>query len=256
MKIIGIVPARMAASRFPGKPLAPINGRPLIEHCFERARLFPSWDGLFLATCDKEIEEFGKSKGYPIIWTSNTHVRALDRVAEAAENCGLDLDENDIVLNVQGDEPMLHPEMIEAAVQPLLKQNHTGGTIVAIDIIEESQYRDPNILKIIHDHEGRVLYTSRAPLPFCEPGEFTLALGAKRIFGIFGFRLKFLRLFTQLAPSHLEKTENCDSNRLLDHGYHQYIAQFKYRPSYSVDCPDDVLKVEQLLANDELVQKY
>ena len=132
----------------------------------------------------------------------------------------------------------------------------TGGTIVAIDIIEESQYRDPNILKIIHDHEGRVLYTSRAPLPFCEPGEFTLALGAKRIFGIFGFRLKFLRLFTELAPSHLEKTENCDSNRLLDHRYHQYIAQCKYRPSYSIDCPDDVLKVEQLLANDELVQKY
>ena len=183
----------MAASRFPGKPLAPINGRPLIEHCFERARLFTGWDGLFLATCDKEIEEFGKSKGYPIIWTSNTHVRALDRVAEAAENCGLDLDENDIVLNVQGDEPMLHPEMIEAAVQPLLKQNHIEGTIVAIDIIEESQYRDPNILKIVHDHEGRVLYTSRAPLPFCEPGEFTLALGAKRIFGIFGFHLKFLQ---------------------------------------------------------------
>ena len=81
MKIIGIVPARMAASRFPGKPLHPICGRPLLEHCFERAKLYGRWDGLYLATCDEEIKAFGESRGYPVIMTSDTHTRALDRVA-------------------------------------------------------------------------------------------------------------------------------------------------------------------------------
>src|SRR4051812_29203999 len=91
MKIVGIVPARMAASRFPGKPLKPILGRPLLEHCYLRAKGWPRWDGLFIATCDKEIEAFGHDKKFPVLMTADTHTRALDRVAEAAEKCGIPL---------------------------------------------------------------------------------------------------------------------------------------------------------------------
>ena len=96
-KTVGVVPARMASSRFPGKPLKNIAGRPLVEHCFRRAQLAKCWDGLFLATCDEEIRAFGVAKGFPVIMTATTHTRALDRVAEAAEKCGLALDDQDIV---------------------------------------------------------------------------------------------------------------------------------------------------------------
>ncbi|MEO1944635.1 MAG: NTP transferase domain-containing protein, partial [Candidatus Thioglobus sp.] len=116
MKIIGIVPARMSASRFPGKPLHPILGRPMIEHVFERAMLYKKWSELMLATCDKEIADFGRKKGYPVVMTSNTHIRALDRVAEAVKKSDLNITDDDIVVNVQGDEPLLNPNVIREVV--------------------------------------------------------------------------------------------------------------------------------------------
>ena len=118
MKVIGVVPARMASSRFPGKPLLPICGRPMVEHVFERAAMFDRWDGLYLATCDAEIAEFGRAKGYPVIMTADTHTRALDRVAEAVERCGLEVAEDDVAVCVQGDEPMMRPDMIDAVIKP------------------------------------------------------------------------------------------------------------------------------------------
>ena len=256
MKIIGIVPARMGASRFPGKPLHPILGRPMIEHCFERARLFDRWDGLFLATCDKEIQAFGESKGYPVIMTADTHTRALDRVAEAAEKCGIALSGDDVVLNVQGDEPMMHPDMIAATVRPFEERAEVRGTILAMDIVEQAQFENPDILKIIHDLAGRVLYTSRCPIPYCKPGTFSADFGAKRIYGIFGFRWDFLKLFTGLAESPLEIKEACDSNRLYDNGLHQHIAPFPYRASFSVDSPADIDQVEAHMTADPLWGKY
>lgn len=256
MKILGIVPARMAASRFPGKPLYPILGRPMVEHCFERARLFARWAGLFLATCDEEIRAFADSKGYPVIMTGSHHVRALDRVAEAAEKCGIDLAPDDVVLNVQGDEPMMHPDMIAAAVRPFEERPGVNGTMLAMDIVSEEQFLNPDALKIIHDLDGRVLYTSRAPVPYCKPGKFSAAHGAKRIYGIFGFRWHFLKLFTSLPESPLETKEACDSNRLYDNGHHQHIAPYPYRPSFSVDSPEDIGRVEAHMKSDPLWGKY
>ena len=256
LKIIGVIPARMASSRFPGKPLHPICGRPMIEHVFERAKMFPEWDALYLATCDNEIREFGESKGYAVVMTSSSHVRALDRVAEAVEKCELDVAENDLVLNVQGDEPMLHPDMISATIKPIIKNQNVNGTILSMDIIDEDQYGNPDILKIIHDLSGRVLYTSREKIPYCAPGKFSVDLGAKRIYGIFGFRWHFLKLFTNLAVSPLELREACDSNRLYDHGHHQYIAPFPYTPSFSVDSAEDSRKVEDFMVGDPLWGTY
>lgn len=254
MKILGFVPARMAASRFPGKPLYPILGRPMLEHVFERARLFPRWDLLAVCTCDKEIHDFAVAKGYPVIMTKDTHTRALDRVAEAAEKCGLDVRDDDIVLNVQGDEPMMHPDMITATLKPMEERAQARGTMLAMDIVHEAQYRNPDALKIIHDLDGRVLYTSRAPIPYCKA--FTPELGAKRIYGIFGFRWSFLKLFTSLAESPLETKEACDSNRLYDNGHHQHIAPYPFRPSYSVDSPHDIGIVEAAMKDDPLWGRY
>ncbi|MEX2451854.1 MAG: 3-deoxy-manno-octulosonate cytidylyltransferase [Rhodospirillales bacterium] len=254
MKIIGIVPARMAASRFPGKPLHPICGRPMVEHVFERAKMFDQWDGLYLATCDDEIRKFGELKNYPVIMTADTHTRALDRVAEAAEKCSLTVENDDIIVCVQGDEPMMRPDMIDATIKPLLDDPGIGGTILSMDITDETVFRNPDILKIVHDLQGNVLYTSRVPIPYCK--SFSPALGAKRIYGIFGFRWHFLKWFTELPESPLEQQEACDSNRICDNGGGQRIAPYPYIPSFSVDSPADSHKVENHMKSDPLWGAY
>jgi 3-deoxy-manno-octulosonate cytidylyltransferase (CMP-KDO synthetase) len=254
VKIIGIVPARMASSRFPGKPLFPLCGRPLLEHCFLRGRLWPHWSGYVVATCDREIQAFAESKGWPVIWTKDTHTRALDRVAEAAEKCGIPLDDNDIVLNVQGDEPMLHPDMIEAVVAPFDNDPSVRGTMLAVPITEEAIFRNPDTVKIVHDMRGDVLYTSRAPVPYTK--EFTPDGGAKRVGGIFGFRWEFLRWFTQTPESPLEISESCDSNRICDNGFRQRIAPYAPVNYFSVDSPSDADLVERHLKADPLWGRY
>ena len=254
-KIIGFVPARMAASRFPGKPLFPICGRPMLEHVFERAQMFDGWDGLYLATCDKEIQDFGASKGYPVIMTADSHTRALDRVSEAADNCGQGIGDEDIVVCVQGDEPMMRPDMISTVVKPLLDNDDVSGTVLAMNIVDEEVFNNPDIVKIVHDLKGDVLYTSRSPVPYCK-GAFSEAHGAKRIYGIFAFRWRFLKWFTETPESPLEITEACDSNRICDHGGGQRIAPYPYIPSFSVDSPADRDKVELYMENDPLWNSY
>jgi 3-deoxy-manno-octulosonate cytidylyltransferase (CMP-KDO synthetase) len=154
-KILGFVPARMAASRFPGKPLADIAGRPLLEHYYLRARLYDRWDDLFITTCDEEIRTFAEEKGYPVIMTADTHTRALDRVAEAAQKCG-EVADDDIVVCVQGDEPLLGPDMLEAVIQPFFDNADVEGTLLTV------------------------------PIPYAK--KFSANIGAKRVGGIFGFR--------------------------------------------------------------------
>ncbi len=254
MKIVGIIPARMAASRFPGKPLHPICGMPMVEHVFRRAQLYPAWTGLYLATCDREIENLGLSKGWPVVMTSDKHTRALDRVAEAAAKCGQPLGADDIVVCVQGDEPMLHPDMIGASIRPLEQDPTAACTVLAMHIVDEDVFRNPDTVKIIHDMTGNVLYTSRSPVPYCK--KFSAELGAKRIYGIFAFRWHFLQTFTALSPSPLELLESCDSNRIMDHGFRQRIAPYPYRLSFSVDSPADTALVEAGLQRDELWGKY
>ncbi len=254
MKIIGIVPARMGSSRFPGKPLFPICERPMVEHVFERARLYPHWDGLFLATCDTEIKAFGHSKNYPTLMTSDAHTRALDRVAEATEICGLDAADDDIVVCVQGDEPMMRPDMIEAVVDPLLNDAAVDGTLLAMAIDDEAVFRNPDTVKIVHDLAGDIVYTSRAPIPWCRT--FSPELGARRIYGIFAFRWHFLKWFTSLAESPLEIKEACDSNRIYDHGRRQRMAPYPCIPSFSVDSPADRDKVEAHMNDDPFWGRY
>jgi 3-deoxy-manno-octulosonate cytidylyltransferase (CMP-KDO synthetase) len=253
-RIIGLVPARMAASRFPGKPLYPILGKPMIEHVYKRALKFSNWDALALATCDKEIEDFGLSQKWNVIMTSDKHTRCLDRIAEAAPKLVKDIQENDIVVCVQGDEPMLHPEMIEASIAPLLKDPECYCTVLGMDIVDDADFRNKDTVKIIHNMKGDVQYTSRAPVPYCKT--LTPDVGAKRIYGIFAFRWHFLKKFTSLAESPLERVESCDSNRIFDYGYKQRVAPFKYMPSYSVDSPSDIIKVETAMVNDPIYKSY
>lgn len=254
MKVVGIIPARMASSRFPGKPLFPIMGRPMVEHVFCRSRFYKGWDGLFLATCDKEIADFAKSKDFPAIMTSDKHTRCLDRVAEAVEKCGVVMADSDVVVCVQGDEPMFQPDMIDAVLKPLQDNPKMPATVLAMEIIDEEQWKNPDTVKIIHNDAGEVLYTSRAPIPYCK--KFSKELGARRIYGIFAFRWQYLKAFTQTPEKRLEIVESCDSNRILDMDFSQYIAPYRYLPSFSVDSPSDVGQVEAHIKNDAYWGKY
>jgi len=250
MKVIGVVPARMAASRFPGKPLYLIHGRPMVEHVFLRAKMYSAWDRLVLATCDHEIEQFAKERGFSVIMTGDHHTRALDRVAEAVEKLDEDVEDDDVVVCVQGDEPMMRPDMIDAVVSPLRADPSIPATVLAMHITDESMWLNPDTVKIIHNEMGEVLYTSRAPLPFCK-GEFSPAHMARRIYGIFAFRWQYLRAFTEHKETRLEKLESCDSNRILDMPFRQHIAPYSYVESFSVDSLSDVQLVEKHMESDE-----
>jgi len=253
MKIHGIIPARMASSRFPGKPLYPICGRPMVEHVYLRAQKFTRWDSLCLATCDDVISQFATDKNIPITMTSDKHTRCLDRVAEAISK-NKNVADKDIIVCVQGDEPMLHPNMIAAVIKPLEQDSDLHCTVLAMSIGDEAQFINPDTVKIIHDMQGNVLYTSRSPIPYCK--QFNVELGAKRIYGILAFRWHFLQKFNQLPESPLELVESCDSNRIIDHGYRQRIAPYPYQPSFSVDSPHDIQKVEQSIIHDSLWGSY
>ena len=253
-KIIGVIPARMGSGRFPGKPLFKIAGMPMLEHVWHRAKMYKKWDELLIATCDREIKDFADSKNIPCIMTSNKHERALDRVAEAIEKCGLEVNASDIVLNVQGDEPMMRPDMIDATVKPMSDDLRVKGVVLSMPIVDEEQFNDPNTLKIIHNIKGDILYTSRAPIPYCK--EWSINIGAKRIYGIFGFRWDFLKKFTKIPESPLEIVEACDSNRLYDNGLTQRVAFYPYVDSFAVDIPEDAKKVEVYLKDDPFWISY
>lgn len=254
VKIIGLIPARMKASRFPGKPLFPIHGMPMVEHVWHRAKMFPKWDVLAICTCDEEIRAFGASKGFAVVMTSEKHQRALDRVAEAAGNCGVQVDDNDIVVCVQGDEPMMRPDMIDAVCQPLLDDKNVNCTVLGMHVIDEVIFRNPDTVKIVHDIHGDVLYTSRAPIPYGK--EFSPKAGARRIYGILAFRRHFLQAFLDLPPTPLELQEACDSNRICGSGLKQRVAFYPNIPSYSVDSPADREFVEREIVKDPFWGKY
>jgi 3-deoxy-manno-octulosonate cytidylyltransferase (CMP-KDO synthetase) len=255
MKIIGVIPARMAASRFPGKPLFKIHGKAMIEHVYHRAKMYTHWDNLVIATCDQEIQDFCENKNFPVVLTGSHHTRALDRVAEAVENMQDDVKDTDIVVCVQGDEPMMRPDMIDTVVKPLVDNQSIPCTVLAMSIEDEKIWLNPDTVKLIHNYEGEVLYTSRAPIPYCK-NEFSADLDARRIYGIFAFRWKYLKAFNSHKETRLELLEACDSNRILDMPFKQFIAPYPSIKSFSVDSPHDIALVEKYILEDELVDLY
>lgn len=254
MAILGVIPARMAASRFPGKPLKMILGKPMIYHVYKRAALFQEWDKLCIATPDIEIAQYCESEGIPFIMTSSKHIRCLDRVAEASMKVSEEHNEDDIIVCVQGDEPLVYPEMISEVVNTCQSQPDINATVLGMEILEEEQFLNKNTVKIVHDLKFNLLYSSRAPIPYCE--RFSPEIKAKRIYGIFAFRRRFLVKFNSLPESPLEKAESCDSNRIPDNGYHQVVTPFRFCPSFSVDSPQDIEIVEKAFKNDPYVTMY
>lgn len=238
-RVVGIIPARMGSSRFPGKPLAPILGRPMIEHVYRRTMMCEQLDDLFVATCDNEIKAGVEAFGGKVIMTSSSHERASDRVAEAAEGLAAD-----IVVMIQGDEPMIMPKMIEAAIDPMLHDTSVGCVNLIRRVTSTDEYEDPNTIKVVRALNGDALYFSRSPVPAINLRDESAPV-FKQVC-VIPFRRSVLSEFASLPQSPLERAESIDMLRLIEHGYRVRLVETDVN-SHAVDTPEDLKVVERLM---------
>ena len=248
-KVVAVIPARMGSSRFPGKPLAPILGIPMVEHVRRRVAMCESLDGVYVATCDQEIYDAVEGFGGQAVMTSTVHQRASDRVAEVAESM-----EADIFVLVQGDEPMTLPEMIDRAVAPMLDDPTIACVNLTKRIDSLESWRDPNTIKVVIDLNGDALYFSRQPIPT----DRILGTDGIPLFKqvcIIPFRRDTLLCYAALAPTPLEESESIDMMRFLEHGYRVRMVETEF-DTYSVDTPGDLERIQEMMRTDELTQTY
>lgn len=254
MKIIAIIPARMASTRFPGKPLAKILGIPMIGHVYFRASLSRLLNEVYIATCDQEIMAYAGSIGAKAVMTKSTHKRASDRAVEAVSKIEKEVKEKvDIVVMVQGDEPMLFPEMIDLAVEPMLKESEIQVVNLMSKLKDAKEQEDPNQIKVVVDKSNFAMYFSREPIPSNKKTSRPVPM-LKQVC-IIPFRRDFLIKFNELKPTPLEIIESVDMLRVLEHGYKVKMVFSKF-DTYSVDTPEDLKHVEGLLAKDALYALY
>jgi 3-deoxy-manno-octulosonate cytidylyltransferase (CMP-KDO synthetase) len=240
VRVVCFIPARMGASRFPGKVLTPISGRPMLEHCYRGAAESDLLDEVVVATCDAEIESWAQAAGIACVMTSSTHERATDRVAEAAAKC-----EADIVALVQGDEPLVTGEMVDAALGPVLAGGAACTNLVK-RIDDEDDFRIPNTVKVLFDLQKRALAFSRSLVPSPDGLGFAGIAAYKQV-AVFGFTRDRLLEFSTLPPTPLEIAESVDMLRYLEHGRAIQFVETD-RTTHGVDVPEDVAVVEQVLA--------
>jgi 3-deoxy-manno-octulosonate cytidylyltransferase (CMP-KDO synthetase) len=238
-KAHGIIPARYASSRFPGKPLAEIRGKPMFWHVWSRACLCPELASVTLATDDERILRKAGELGVPALMTSGNLPSGTDRVYEAALR--LDLPEEAVLVNIQGDEPALDPVMLTELLSPFADPAVQVSTLVHGLSAEEAA--SPDQVKAVLAVNGDALYFSRAPIPFDREGAGARQWGH---IGIYAFRLPALRLFTSLPPSVLELTEKLEQLRFLEHNIPIRIAQTSRR-SLGVDKPEDLRRVLEFM---------
>lgn len=234
------IPARWGSTRFPGKPLHLIAGKPLVQHVWERCQLCKEVDDVVIATDDERIVEAAASFGAKAVLTSSEHPSGTDRIAEAARS----YPGHNIVINVQGDEPLISPALIDQLVRSLHARPTVRMITAAAPIIVESQITDPNIVKVVFDLEGESLYFSRSPLPFVRnPGA-----GARhyRHLGIYGFQREFLFQFVAWPPSMLELTESLEQLRALENGTRLHVVLTE-ELSPGVDTPEQAREIESKL---------
>ncbi|OLE55529.1 MAG: 3-deoxy-D-manno-octulosonate cytidylyltransferase [Acidobacteria bacterium 13_1_20CM_3_53_8] len=249
MRIVAVIPARMGSSRFPGKPLASICGRPMIEHVFRRAAMCDRLDAVYIATCDEEIRTVVEGFGGTVLMTSVAHERASDRVAEAAERF-----KADIVVMIQGDEPMITPAMIVASISPMLEDSSVACVNMARRILSREEYVDRNTIKVVMNAHGDALYFSRAPIPALDFASVEVAPVFKQVC-VIPFRRDFLREFALLGPTPLERAESIDMLRVIEHGYRVRLVETEV-DTHAVDTPEDLRIVEARMKNDPLTLRY
>ncbi len=254
MNIIAIIPARMGSSRYPGKPLALIHGVPMVGHVAFRTAMAKSLSDVYVATCDDIIMKYVVDAGLKSVMTGDHHVRCTTRTAEAM----LKIEEAtgkkaDIVVMVQGDEPMVTPDMIDAAIKPMLDNPEINvvNLMAEMDTLEE--FEDPNEVKVVVDTKSYAVYFSREPIPSRKKGSDKVPM--RKQVCIIPFRRDYLLHFNELAETPLEIYESVDMLRILEHGGKVYMAPTDKR-TLSVDTPEDLARVVNLMRDDELIKAY
>ena len=254
MNIVAVIPARMASSRFPGKPMKKIHGMPMIGHCYHRVRRCTELSATYVATCDSEIEAYVGSIGGRAIMTSDMHERASDRAAEAMLKIEEITGERiDILVMVQGDEPMDTPEMISQALDPIKSDRAVNvvNLMARIDSLEE--FEDPNTVKVVADSNDYALYFSREAIPSRKKGFKEVPM--RKQVCIIPFRRNYLLEFNEMPETELERIESVDMMRILESGGSVKMVHTD-KETYGVDTPEDLLKVEDRMKNDPLMREY
>ncbi len=252
-KAIAIIPARMGSSRFPGKPLMPILGIPMIGHCYLRTKMSKSIIDTYVATCDEEIYEYIMSLGGKVIMTSSEHDRASDRTAEALVQAERELGYKvDLVVMVQGDEPMITPDMIEESILAFEDDEVRVVNLMA-PIKNKEEFNDPNEVKVVVDSKSDAIYFSREPIPSGKKTSSSFSM-FKQVC-IIPFTREALSDFNQMLETDLERIESIDMLRLLETGKKVRMVKTN-NITFSVDTPEDLRKVESYMKDDNLISKY
>jgi 3-deoxy-manno-octulosonate cytidylyltransferase (CMP-KDO synthetase) len=239
-----IIPARYGSTRFPGKPLVDIAGRPMIRHVYERARESGA-ARVLVATDDERIASAARGFGAEVVMTRADHASGTDRLAEVAELQGMH--DPAIVVNLQGDEPLMRPSLVRQTAEALAHRPDADIATLATPIMERGEVFGPNVVKVVRDRDGYALYFSRAPIPwdrenFDKP-DGRLAAGYLRHVGIYGYRVSFLRRYPSLSEVELERAESLEQLRALWHGARIYVDVAIDVPGPGVDTPADLEKV-------------
>ena len=244
MNTVLVIPARYASSRLPGKPLRELAGKPLIQHVHERA-LAAGFATVLVATDDERIRRVCESFGAQVVMTASTHETGSDRLAEVVQQQGWA--DDTIVVNLQGDEPLTPVVNLHQLARNLAHNPQASIATLATPIIQQDDFTNPNIVKVVRDEQGLALYFSRAPIPFQRDAGIDLEKYALRHIGMYAYRAGFLKAFAGMQPSLPEQLEKLEQLRALSHGYRIHVDIAAEIPGAGVDTEEDALKVSAIL---------
>ncbi len=243
-KVVAIIPARYHSNRFEGKPLAKILGKPMIQHVYERAQAVPMLSRIAVATDDERIADCVRSFGGEVVMTRSDHVSGTDRLAEAATI--MQIDEHDVVVNIQGDQPLFPTEVVEQVATPLLEDPALPMSTLIYKIVRKEEINDPNHVKTVFDRHGNALYFSRSPIPFQRNPDEPVPPTYYKHLGFYAYRKGFLLTFVGLPEGEWERFEKLEQLRALEYGYAIKVVLTSH-DSVEVDTLKDLQRVEELI---------
>jgi len=248
MHILGVIPARYHSSRFPGKSVAPLAGRPMIQWVYERAHQSALLTDLCVATDDRRIAEVVEGFGGRVYMTRKEHPSGSDRIAEVAERIR---PVPDLIVNIQGDEPLIEPEAIDLAINVVLGHAAAEISTLVCPITRVAELEDPNIVKVVLSKDHTALYFSRSPIPYCRDGkshkDWLSRFPFLKHIGLYVFRRELLLRYVKWPVGQLERSEQLEQLRLLEHGVRIHVARTEYE-ARSVDTPEELRILSQELA--------
>lgn len=247
-----VIPARFASTRLPGKPLLPLAGKPILQHVYQQA-IQSSADEVLIATDDKRIYQVAESFGAKVLLTDSRHENGTDRIAEVAQI--QNWSDEQVVVNLQGDEPMMPVALIETVAQGLLQNSTAGISSLCTPIVEYADFIDPNVVKVVLDLQGFALYFSRAPIPFDRElkqqnkQQLSEKINSYRHIGMYAYRAGFLHQYQNMQVTQVEQAESLEQLRALYYGVRIHMGVVTDMPAHGVDTKEDLMRLETQFAD-------